>query len=129
MTPIEILAAIFAVLVLFKLILSIANPQARVKIAESFLNKNSAILTIIFLVLSAVIGYYVLSAVPIIEVAAVMMLLSALMGLYFIQYKKIMIQLLKEELKSRQNFLRKNWLSIFIWAFLAIWVIYTLFLR
>ena len=81
MTPIEILAAIFAVLVLFKLILSIANPQARVKIAESFLNKNPATLTIIFLVLSAVIGYYVLSAVSIIEVAAVMMLLSALMGL------------------------------------------------
>ena len=127
MTPIEVLATIFAVLVLFKLLLSVINPQARVKIAEGILSKNPTILTIIFLILTAIIGYYIFDSFTIVDVAAVMMFLSALMGLFFIQYQKIMIRLLKEELKSRQKFIRKNWLSILIWLAIAIWVLYSIF--
>ncbi len=128
MTPIEILATIFAILILFKLLLSVINPQARLKMVEAILNKNPTILTIIFLILTAIIGYYIFDSFTIVNVAAVMIFLSALMGLFFIQYKKIMIRLLKEELKSRSEFIRKNWLSILIWAGLAIWTLYTLFL-
>ena len=93
MTPIEILATIFAVLVLFKLLIIIVSPKLRVTIAESILSKNAAILTITLLILTAIIGYYVLSSLTIVEVAAAMMLMSGLMALFFIQYKKIMIQL------------------------------------
>lgn len=127
MTPIEILATIFAVLVLLKLFLIIFNPQLRIRIAESFLNKNPTILTIIFLILAAIIGYYVFSSFTVVDVAAVMMLFSALMGIFFIQYPKNMLELLRDSLSSREAFLRKNWLSILIWTFFAIWVLYTLF--
>jgi len=127
MTPIEVLATIFAVLVLLKLFLSIFNPQLRVRIAESFLNKNPTVLTVIFLALAAVIGYYVFSSLTVVDVAAVMMLLSALMGIFFIQYPENMLELVRESLKSRKEFLRKNWLSVLIWGFLAIWVIYSIF--
>lgn len=52
MTPIEILAIIFAVLILHKLFLSVVSPQTRIKTAEAILSKNTTILTIIFLILS-----------------------------------------------------------------------------
>ena len=125
MTPLEVLAAIFGVLVLLKLLLIIFNPPLRIRIVESILNKNIAVLTIIYLALTAIVGYYVLSSLSIVEVAAVMMLMSGLMGLFFIQYQKIMLQLAKETLSS--DFLSKNWLSILIWAALAIWALYAVF--
>lgn len=128
MTPIEVLAAIFAVLVLIKLLLSVINPQIRVRMAETFLNRNNtAILTIIYLILTAVTGYYVLSSLTIVEAAAAMMLLSGLMGIFFVQYPEIMRKLLRESLKSRQDFLRKNWLSFAIWGLFAIWALYEIF--
>ncbi len=129
MTPIEVLASIFAVLVLFKLLLSIFNPQLRIKIAEAFLSKNPTTLTIIFLMLALLIGYYVFSSLSIVEVAAVMLFMSLLMGLFFIQYYKIMIKMLEDELKSRSDFLRKNWLSLLIWAGIAIWMLYALLVK
>lgn len=125
MTPLEVLAAIFGVLVLLKLSLIMLNPQLRIRIVESIINKNIAFLAIIYLVLTAIAGYYVLSSLSIVEVAAVMMLMSGLMGLFFVQYQKIMLQLAKETLSS--DFLSKNWLSILIWAALAIWALYAVF--
>ncbi len=125
MTPIEILALIFAVLVLFKLILIIFNPKLRVRIGEAFLNKNPATLTIVFLAVTAISGYYVFSSFSIVDVAAIMMLTSALMGIFFIQYPQIMRQFLKESLS--EDFLRKNWLLFLIWAGLAVWALYDIF--
>ena len=125
MTPIETLATIFAILILFKLLIIIVSPKLRVTIAESILSKNAAILTITLLILTAIIGYYVLSSLTIVEVAAVMMLMSGLMALFFIQYKKIMLQLLRESLSP--DFLMKNWPSILIWGLLAIWALYGVF--
>ena len=125
MTPLEVLATIFGVLVLLKLLLIIFNPPLRIRIVESILNKNIAVLTIIYLVLTAIVGYYVLSSLSIVEVAAAMMLLSGLMGLFFIQYPKIMLQLANETLSS--DFLKKNWLSILIWAAIAVWVLFEVF--
>lgn len=126
MTPIETLATIFAILVLFKLLIIVVSPKLRVTIAESILGKNAAILTVTLLILTAIIGYYVLSSLTIVEVAAVMMLMSGLMALFFIQYKKIMLQLLRESLS--QDFLIKNWMSLLIWGLLAIWALYAVFI-
>ena len=125
MPAIEVLATIFAVLVLLKLLLTIFNPQLRVRIAESVFNKNTTLLTIIYLALTAIVGYYVLSSLSILEVGAVTLFVSGLFGLFFIQYKEIMIKLTKESLKS--GFLSKNWLSILIWAVIAIWVLSEVF--
>ncbi len=127
MTPSEILATIFGILVLFKLLIIIVSPKLRVTIAESILSKNAAILTITLLILTAIIGYYVLSSLTIVEVAAVMMLMSGLMALFFIQYKKIMLQLLRESLSP--DFLMKNCLSLLIWGLLAIWALYAVFVK
>ena len=126
MTPIEIVATIFAVLILVKLFLIVVSPKTRVKIAEAILSKNPTILTIIILILTAIIGYYIFNRFTMVDVAAVMMFLSGLMALFFIQYPKISLELARESLKSRDVFLRKNWLSILIWLAIAILVLYTI---
>ena len=126
MTPIEIIATIFAVLILVKLFLIVVSPKTRVKIAEAVLSKNPTILTMIILILTAIIGYYIFNSFTIVDVAAVMMFLSGLMALFFIQYPKIGIELVRESSKSRDIFLRKNWLSILIWMAIAILVLYTI---
>ena len=126
MTPIEIIATIFAVLILVKLFLIVVSPKTRVKIAEAILSKNPTILTMIILILTAIIGYYIFNSFTILDVAAVMMFLSGLMALFFVQYPKIGIELVRESSKSRDVFLRKNWLSLLIWLAIAILVLYTI---
>ena len=126
MTPIEVVATIFAVLILVKLFLITVSPKTRVKIAEVILSKNPTILTMIILILTVIIGYYIFKSFTIVDVAAVMMFLSGLMALFFIQYPKIGIELARESSKSRDVFLRKNWLSILIWLAIAILVLYTI---
>ena len=121
MPAIEVLATIFAVLVLVKLLLFIFNPQLRIKIVESFFKANTTLLTVVYLALTAIVGYYVLSSLSIVEVGAVTLFVSGLFGLFFIQYKEIMIKLARESLKS--GFLSKNWLSLLIWAVIAILVL------
>ena len=127
MTPIEIIATIFAVLILVKLFLILISPKTRVKIAEVILSKNPTILTMIILILTTIIGYYIFNSFTIVDVAAVMMFLFGLMALFFVQYPKIGIELVKESSKSRGVFLRKNWLSILIWLAIPILVLYTIF--
>jgi len=127
MTPIEIVATIFAVLILVKLFLILISPKTRVKIAEVILSKNPTILTMIILILTTIIGYYIFNSFTIVDVAAVMMFLFGLMALFFVQYPKIGIELVKESSKSRGVFLRKNWLSILIWLAIPILVLYTIF--
>ena len=72
-------------------------------------------------------GYYIFNSFTIVDVAAVMMFLFGLMALFFVQYPKIGIELVKESSKSRGVFLRKNWLSILIWLAIPIFVLYTIF--
>jgi len=126
MTPIEILAIIIAVFILLKLSIITINPKFWMKIAEAALS-NYTITTITYLLLAVVVGYYIFNSLNIVQVAAVMLFTSLLIGLGFIPYSEIILKAAKERLGTRRDMFRKAWLSIVIWAGIAIWVLYSVF--
>ena len=127
MVAIEILAVIFAILVLVKLLFIIFSPNTWLGIVEPLL-ENKLVATLIYLILALIVGYYVLLSLSIVEVAAVMLFTSLLIGLAWIPYSDDVIKLRKEMLNKR-NVVSKNWLSIIIWIVIALWVLYTVFAK
>ena len=124
MTPIEILATIFAIFVLVKLLIVTINPKLWMKIAEAILG-NYTFTTIVYLLLAVIVGYYIFASLNIVQVAAVMLFTSLLMGLGFVPYSEIILKTAKERLGTRSDLFREGWLSIVIWLGISVWVLYT----
>lgn len=125
MTPIEILATIFAVIIILKLVVVSINPNLWMKTAGAML-KSEALTTLIYLVLTVVIGYYVFADLTVVQVAAVILLTSTLIGIGLGPYSKLILKWGKEMVDVGVS---KAWLSMLIWGLLAIWVLYAVFVK
>lgn len=123
MTAIEILATIFAVAVLLKLLILTVNPKLWMNIAGTFLGRP-VWTTIIYLILTVIVGYFVLTRVSIVDAAAVMLLTSLLIGVGAAPYSSTILKWREEMLSIG---LRRAWLGMVVWAALAAWVLYALF--
>ena len=128
MSSIEILAVIFAGIILIKIFFIICNPGAGVKIGEKAFNRPK-LLTVIFLVLTVIVGYYVFQSITIVEVSAVMLLTSLIIGLRFIPYSKPMVKAVKNMANDKEATTRHFALSIIIGLGLALWTIYEVFVN
>lgn len=121
MTPIEIIATIFAVVVIIKLVVITVNPNLWMKVAGGML-KSQVLTTLIYAVLAVIIGYYVFTDLTVDQVAAAMLLTSMLIGVGLGPYSKIILKLGEEMIGTGVS---KAWLAMLIWGVLAIWVLYS----
>jgi hypothetical protein len=120
MAPTNVLATIFAIAVLIKLIFIISKPNLWKK-ATDFLLGNYLRTTVIYLILAVIVGYYVLTSINIIDVAAVMLFTSLLIGVALAPYSTSLLRLQEDVMKVG---LEKAWLPMLIWGLLALWVLY-----
>jgi hypothetical protein len=126
MTPIEILAVIFAALVLVKLLFIAVDPKIWMKGVESILN-NYVFTTVVYVLLALITGYIIFKSLNIVQVAAVMLFTSLIIGLTMIPYSKEFLALGKELASTRSQIFRRAWLAIVIWAGIAVWTLYAVF--
>lgn len=123
MTALEIIATIFALLVLIKLVVALINPQLWMKkVAEPLLG-NPRLATTVYGVLAIVVGYYVLTRLYIVDVAAVMLFTALVGGVGMMPYSKELLKIAEEMSMTRSDLLRNAWLSIVIWGVIALWVL------
>jgi hypothetical protein len=121
MSQIEILAVVFSVLVLLKIVLFLLSPMVLFKFGKSFLKKSS-LLWVVYIVIGAVSGYYVIVNVDAASVGAVFLLASALIGIRLLPLSGKMIKAFESEF-SRKKVLEKHWFSLVVWAVLSIWIL------
>ena len=126
MSPIEILALIFSILILVKILAAFINPKSNLKLAEMML-EGTGVLRVIYLVLLAVVGYYLLWELTIIQISAVMLFALILVALVFIPYHKHALEIGRDLVKSRKKMLKHNWLQMLIWAAIAVWTLVAIF--
>jgi len=120
MTSIEVLATIFAVLVLVKMAFIRTNPKAWMNFAQPIL-RNSVVALVVYLALAAVVGYFIFSSMTIVQVGAVMLFTSLLMGVGLAPYSQLILKVGEEILTVG---LGKAWLSMLIWTGISLWVLY-----
>jgi hypothetical protein len=119
-TPIKILATIFAVAVLVKLIFLVINPNLWMKKIGGLL-KNPLMTTAVYLGAATIVGYFVLTRISIIDVAAVMLFTSLLIGLGLAPYSSFLLKMGEEMINKGVG---KAWLALVIWGALALWVLF-----
>lgn len=123
MAPTKVLATIFAAAVLVKLTLIICKPDLWMKIVDLFIKKYVRTM-VIYAVLAAIVGYYVLTTIHIIDVAAVMLFTSLLIGVSLAPYSTSLLKLREDVMNIGVG---KAWLPMLIWGILALWVLYAVF--
>jgi hypothetical protein len=125
MTPIEIIALIFAIVVLIKMLMLFVAADKWMDFAEKLAEKKN-LMKIIYILLAALVGYYVLSAVNIVTAFAVIVFGSLLYGISLMPHMDHFVKL-HQRMKPGQM-LKTHWLSFVIWIALSVYVLYTLFL-
>jgi len=116
----KILACIFALIILLKLVFVVASPQQWMGFASGFL-EHQVLAMAIFL---AITGYYIFSSLDLIDIALVLFFSSMLFGLAFIPYSAMFISLNQQIMASGMG---KAWLAIVIWAALAVAILFRVF--
>ena len=122
MTPIEILALVFAVIILLKALVLIVSPKKSLKKSMYFFERPALAIGA-YVVMLLVTGYIVINALGIVITFAAMTFGISLIGLSLVMYPKPVMKLSKTMLKDRKRLL----LVLVIWIVLAVWTLYTLF--
>ncbi|MEE9125297.1 MAG: hypothetical protein V3U14_12540 [candidate division NC10 bacterium] len=123
MTPLEIIATIFAILILVKISIVMMNPKLWLKIAEPVM-RNYTLTAVVYAIVAVIVGYYIFASLNIVQVAAVMLFTAILIGLGLLPFHKHFMKIGQEMSESRSVMFQKVWLQIVIWVAMAVWVLY-----
>ncbi|HZE21865.1 MAG TPA: hypothetical protein VE082_07425 [Desulfobaccales bacterium] len=119
----EILAVIFAGLILLKIVFGLINPGTWMGISAAFLGHYTLVLGL-YLGLLVITGYYIFTSLDLIDVAVVMLFTSTLVGITLIPYAGSMIKM-GEEIGVLG--FGKAWLGLLLWVAIAGAVLYRVF--
>ena len=128
MSTISILAVIFSLIVIVKISFVFVTPHRWLRVVDA-LFQNTKIVTIVYAVLSLIVGYYILHNFNIVQVAAIMLFTSLLIGLALLPFSEAILSLRGELLGSRLDILRKTWLTVLIWTAIALLTLYKVFTK
>ncbi|MTI33224.1 hypothetical protein [Xanthovirga aplysinae] len=120
---IEILAAIILFIGVIKIIVIFISPNSWYKFVER-IYANTQITKSVYLISAAIVLYLLVQAgITIIEIFAVLLFLSLLMGVGFTNYVKDLLQIMNPD-----KVVKENLVYIAAWIVLMIWGISELFI-
>jgi hypothetical protein len=124
MNTLEIIVLIFAILTILKAItLIFVKQKPLLKLVEK-VTKFTTLYSIILAIGIISLTYYLLTVMSIIQVFAGVILGAGMMGLFFIQYPKLLTSIFKDIMKNK----RSLFIGFFFFLVLSVWVILHLFL-
>jgi hypothetical protein len=127
-SAIEIIAVIFAIFILLKVAMVLINPHGWFKLADAIL-RNTIITTIAYSLIAVIVGYFIFRSFSIVQVAAIMLFSSILIGIGLLPFSEIFLSIRDEMLGSRSYILRKTWFTLLIWITIALWTLYAVFAK
>lgn len=119
----QILAGVFAVLVLIKLAFLLISPGKWLAVSQAFLGHGNLV-TGIYLAVLIVTGYYVFTSLDLFDVAVVMLFTSALVGFSLIPYAPA-LKTMGQEIGTIG--FGKAWMAWIIWVAIAGAVLYKIY--
>jgi hypothetical protein len=119
----KILAGIFAVLTLIKLVFLLVSPGNWLGVTQAFLGHSGIVMAVYLLVL-VITGYFIFTTLDLIDVAVVMLFTATLVGLSLIPYAAS-LQKLGQEIGTIG--FGKAWLACVIWVVIAVAVLLRVF--
>jgi len=122
MTPVEVIALIFSIVILAKVaFVMLFEPRSVLKMIKEMF-RETALFTVTLLLLIVIVGYFLLIDISIVHILAASLLGMLLCGLVIVQYPREMIRLSKSVLKHKQKAL----LPLTIMVLIAVWALYAI---
>jgi len=121
----KILAGLFAVLILVKLLVFFVSPGKWLGLAGVFLGHSVAVWGV-YAVLLVITGYYALASMDLIDLAVVMFFTSLLTGITLIPYSGVLLKV-GDEIAAIG--LGQAWYAVVIWGAFAVAVLYKVLAR
>jgi len=125
LTALEWIVTLFAVLGIIKFTVILVNRKKWWPVTRSVYG-NPQVFSWVFLILAAVVFYFVIQELGIVEVLAVAAFFALFMAFAFTTYSKEVLELAQKIMKK--GFSWGQWLFILIWAVLLLWGLYEIFL-
>ena len=123
LTALEIIALIFVLLGIVKLLCLLVKPRAWFKFAKAVYSYKY--ITTIGIILVIVTGYFLFQELTMVQIFATFAFLGAIMILGIAPFAKDIIGLADKVL--RRKVMQKAWLSTIIWLILMLWVLWEIF--
>lgn len=125
----EIIALVFIVITLIKLLVISFNPKAWYGPANPLMKlfANQTLSSIFSLFLGGLVLMYLLTKLNIVGVFAVLVFAFLLLMLTLSPYINQMVEMIIMDSETGKGFFRKNWLSILVWLILIFWVLWDIF--
>lgn len=120
----DILATMFAVIILTKLLVVIIKPRWLVNLSIRLLKKQKTV-TVVYLALAMIIGYSLLQVIDIITISAVMLLTTMLFGVGMLTHGKCLVKMYQNI--NTKSIVKDNLLNILIWTMIALSTLYAVF--
>jgi hypothetical protein len=121
----KILAGIFAGVILLKLAVALTNPGKWMGLVGVLLG-HYTIIMIVYLLLIAITGYYILSSVDLIDIAVVMLFTSLLVAIALLPYPETILKLREEIITTG---LGQAWFAGALWGAVSIAVLFKVFAK
>ena len=125
MTPIEIIALIFVVFGLIKLLVIAVNPKAWAKVPQK-MAAQPVLLTVVSLVLAGVVLYYLRAELSIVQIFGSMVFFMLLMLASFAAIAKDFSGMAEKMLKDRM-LIKRMLIPILVWLVLMVCVLVEIF--
>lgn len=123
MTPVEIIAVIFAIAVLIDFLIVILKPKLTLRIVDKWYPKK-CLMSALLLFFAAVVGYYLWMELTVEQIFAGALFGMLIYGLILVQYPKELMALSKHIVKNKQ----KAMIPWLIFAVLAAGILYSAFI-
>ncbi len=125
-TALEVIALIFAVISLIKIIVILVNKIGWYNNVVKPVYTNSVISRMIIALLAVVVFYYLAQELSIIQIFSVVAFTGLLMALSFLSFSKEVLSF-AENIYKKKSFNLGIWIQIIIWLALISWLFYELF--
>jgi hypothetical protein len=127
LTPIEIIALILIITSLIKIIVIAISPNTwKISVVNPIFNKPKLTGTI-SLILAAIVLYYLLQEINIVQILATMVFFALLISISFSIYHKELTKLVNN-IYNKNKILKEAWFYILIWLVLLIWGLKEIFM-
>jgi len=130
MSTIEILALVLIVFSFIKLIVIAINPQLWYGPTNPLMKLpalNHNVVNVVFLILVAIILFFLLTEINIVQIFVAMFLGVLLVMIMFVSNLKKIIEMLVGDTTSSKDFYRRYWFPSVVWLVLMIWVLWKIF--
>ena len=126
METIAVFALIISLLALIKILVILVKPRAWYNLVKKVWSAPNIVM-IICLILAAIVFYYLIQELSIVQIMAAVLFIALLYAMTFAIYSKEVVVLARKMLNDRK-FMRKAWLPIIIWVILVLWTLKTILL-